>query len=37
MTPDVIQVKATRDYFIEAEFATGELRRGRMRRPSDAE
>jgi hypothetical protein len=31
MTPDVLQVKAIRDYFIEAEFATGELRRFDMR------
>jgi hypothetical protein len=31
MTPDVIQVKATSDFFIEAQFATGELRRFDMR------
>ena len=31
MTPDVIKVKATPDYFIEAEFATGETRRFDMR------
>ncbi len=31
MTPDVIRVKATPDFFIEAEFATGELRRFDMR------
>lgn len=31
MTPDVTQVKATADFFIEAEFATGEWRRFDMR------
>jgi hypothetical protein len=31
MTPDVIKVKATPDYVIEAEFATGEMRRFDMR------
>ena len=31
MTPDVIQVKATPDFFIEAEFETGELLRFDMR------
>ena len=31
MTPDVIQVKVTPDFLIEAEFATGELRRFDMR------
>jgi hypothetical protein len=31
VTPDVTRVKATADFFIEAEFATGELRRFDMR------
>lgn len=31
MTPDVTRVKATSDYFIEAEFTTGEWRRFDMR------
>lgn len=31
MTPDVIQVVASPDYFIVAEFATGEMRRFDMR------
>lgn len=31
MTPDVTRVQATPDFFIEAEFATGELRRFDMR------
>ena len=31
MTPDVTQVKVTPDFFIEAEFAYGEIRRFDMR------
>ncbi len=31
MTPDVTKVKATPDFCIEAEFATGEIRRFDMR------
>lgn len=31
MTPDVTKVKASPDYFIEAEFANGEIRRFDMR------
>jgi hypothetical protein len=31
MTPDVIKVRATPDFFMDVEFATGELRRFDMR------
>ena len=31
MTPDVAKVKVTPDFFIEAEFASGEIRRFDMR------